>query len=274
MKLIAVGDNVTDLYIDHNVYYPGGNAVNVAVNCKRNGMDEVAYIGVFGDDENARHLKSCLDLEKIDYSRSRTAYGETRIPRVNLNEEGDRVFAGGNPNSVQHILRLGLTSDDLEYIAAFDTCHTSCFSRIESELERLQKACDVSFDFSELRYHREGYLESVCPYVKYAFFSGTQMTRRDIDTLFSRCHAMGTDVVGVTLGSHGAVFSQNGKVYTQGIKPVQAVDTMGAGDSFIAGFLTEFLRSGGDMPNSLDYAADRAANTCTISGAFGYPHKA
>lgn len=34
MKLIAVGDNVTDCYLDEGIYYPGGNAVNVAVDCK------------------------------------------------------------------------------------------------------------------------------------------------------------------------------------------------------------------------------------------------
>ena len=273
MKLIAVGDNVTDLYVDQNVYYPGGNAVNVAVNCKRNGMDEVAYIGVFGDDENARHLKNCLDLEGVDYRRSRKAYGETRIPRVNLDASGDRVFAGGNPASVQQILRLCLTPDDLDYIRGFDVCHTSCFSRIEPELEKLSPGCDVSYDFSELRYHGEGYLEKVCPYVKFAFFSGSGMSRAEVRALFDRCHALGAEVAGVTMGSRGAVFSHRGTEYEQGIKPVKAVDTMGAGDSFIAGFLTEFLRSGGDMSRSLDYAADRAAHTCTIGGAFGYPHK-
>ena len=48
MKLIAVGDNVTDCYVDEGVYFPGGNAVNVAVNCRRNGAGQVEYIGIFG----------------------------------------------------------------------------------------------------------------------------------------------------------------------------------------------------------------------------------
>ena len=46
MKLIAVGDNVTDCYLDEGIYYPGGNAVNVAVDCKRDGAEKVNYIGV------------------------------------------------------------------------------------------------------------------------------------------------------------------------------------------------------------------------------------
>lgn len=32
MRLIAVGDNVTDSYVEQGVYYPGGQAVNVAAN--------------------------------------------------------------------------------------------------------------------------------------------------------------------------------------------------------------------------------------------------
>lgn len=35
MKLIAVGDNVTDCYLNEGVFYPGGCCVNVAVNSKR-----------------------------------------------------------------------------------------------------------------------------------------------------------------------------------------------------------------------------------------------
>ena len=31
MKLICIGDNVVDCYLDEGVCYPGGDAVNVAV---------------------------------------------------------------------------------------------------------------------------------------------------------------------------------------------------------------------------------------------------
>ena len=46
---------------------------------------------------------------------------------------------------------------------------------------------------------------------------------------------------------------------------------MGAGDSFIAGFLTNY----GDTKNmkeALSFAAAKAAATCRIHGGFGYPH--
>ena len=73
-KMIAVGDNVVDCYLDDHVYYPGGNAVNVAVNCRRDGIEDVAYIGMFGNDGKAEHLKWALTQENVHFERSRTMY--------------------------------------------------------------------------------------------------------------------------------------------------------------------------------------------------------
>ena len=93
--LIAVGDNVTDCYLDEGAFYPGGNAVNVAVNCKRNGAEEAAYLGVFGNDINAQHLKDCLEKEGVRYDLSRTVIIQSSQPGVTLDENGDRIFVEG-----------------------------------------------------------------------------------------------------------------------------------------------------------------------------------
>ena len=269
MRMIAVGDNVTDCYIDQKLYYPGGNAVNVAVNCKRCGFDEVAYIGVFGNDENAAHIKWALDEEGVTWERSRTMYAISGRPGVSLNKDGDRVFTGGPKDTAQHIVRLRLVPEDLDYIKTFDVCHTSCFSSIEPELAAMKESCQVSFDFSERR--DETYLNATCPHLRFAFFSGSDLSDDEVFRLMDTCHALGTEIVGVTQGSRGAVFSQNGTRYRQGIHKTEVVDTMGAGDSFIAGFLTGFTR-GDSMEAALDYAAKRSALTCTFYGGFGYPH--
>lgn len=270
MKIIAIGDNVTDCYLDQSVYYPGGNCINVAVNCKRNGASECAYIGIFGNDEKGDHIKWALDQENISYNHSRTMIGISGQPRVNLTSDGDRVFVGGPKNTVQHVVRLRLIQEDLDYISKFDICHTSCFSSIETELPKIKKKCNISFDFSENR--EKEYLNIVCPHIKFAFFSGSDLSLSDIKTLIQICHSLGTEIVGVTRGSKGALFSKNGELFEQGIKPTQVVDTMGAGDSFIAGFLTHYTEKK-NMEEALNFAATCAAKTCSIDGAFGYPHK-
>lgn len=268
MKLIAIGDNVTDCYMDEGVYFPGGNAVNVAVNCKKNGMEQVHYLGVFGDDEKADYIKKCLEEEGVTFERSRKVYAHTASPRVCL-RDGDRVFAPGPRDSCQHLFAMKLVKEDLEMIRGYDICHTSCYSNLEYELPQLQKFCRISFDFSDMR--EQEYLERTCPYLSLAFFSGSDLTEEACLELMKRVHALGTELVGITRGAEGAVFSDGKQICRQGIKKVEAVDTMGAGDSFIAGFLTAY-GDGKGMEKALVYAAERSALTCTVRGGFGHPH--
>ena len=269
MKMISVGDNVADCYVDDHLFYPGGNAVNVAVNCKRRGFDEVAYIGIFGNDVKAQHIKNSLTQEQVNFQLSRTVYAPSGQPRVTINNEGDRVFLPGPRNSAQHLFKLRLTEEDLNYIRSFDVCHSSCYSSLEDELPKIAERCEVSFDFSEFK--DPTYIKKVCPYVKYAFFSGSDLSEEEISTLQALCHECGTEIVGVTRGSKGACFSKNGKQYNQSINEVNVVDTMGAGDSFIAGFLTSYVKDQ-NIESALSFAAESAAITCTVNGGFGYPH--
>ncbi|MDR2103538.1 MAG: PfkB family carbohydrate kinase [Treponema sp.] len=270
MKFIAVGDNVVDCYLDQRLYYPGGNAVNVAVNCARHGASPAAYIGVFGDDPEAEHIKRCLDQEGIGWEYSRKVYAPSGHPGVNLSPEGDRIFVGGPKDTAQHIFRIRLIPRDLEYIHRFDLCHTSCYSGIEPELPALAAACPLSFDFSTAA--EENYIRTVAPHLKFAFFSGSELGEKRIGEIMDLCHNLGTEVVGITLGSQGALFSRQGKRYRQRVKPVEpVVDTMGAGDSFIAGFLVYYFKTQ-NMEESLDFAASAAAETCGFYGGFGYPH--
>lgn len=269
MKIICVGDNVVDCYVDQGVYYPGGNAVNVAVNCKRYGFDESAYVGIFGNDDKAEHIKWALSREGVTYDRSRTMIGESGQPRVNLTPEGDRVFIGGPKNTVQHTVRLRLIQEDLEYISKFDICHTSCYSSLELELPNIKKYCSISFDFSNIS--DDEYLRNVCPNIDFGFFSGSDLSFDKIKKVIDTCHYLGTRIVGITLGSKGAIFSKDGEIFEQGIFETDVVDTMGAGDSFIAGFLSSYIKHE-DMVKALDFAAKSAANACNFHGGFGYPH--
>lgn len=271
MRLIAVGDNVVDCYLDEGLYYPGGNAVNVAVGCKRSGGD-AAYLGVFGNDEEAKHIKWALTQEHVPHTYSRVVEAFSGHPGVSLTPDGDRVFVGGPKDTAQHIVRLRLTPKDLEYVATFDICHTSCYSSIEYELPFLQKVCDLSFDFSS-DHTDEEYLALVCPYIRFAFFSGSNLIQNQMDALISKVHSYGVEVIGITRGSDGATFSQQQgnqiKRFHQGIKSANVIDTMGAGDSFIAGFLTHYFDHA-HMETALDFAASRAAKTCEEKGGFGY----
>lgn len=100
MKLIAVGDNVVDYYQDQETFYPGGNALNVAVLAKRLGH-ESSYIGIVGNDEAAAHLLNVLKLEQVNADYIRQAHGENGMAIVTLDEQGDRIFVRSNKGGIQ-----------------------------------------------------------------------------------------------------------------------------------------------------------------------------
>lgn len=261
---------MTDCYVDEGVYFPGGNAVNVAMNCKKNGAARVNYIGVFGDDDRADYIKECLTEEGVEFLRSRKVCAHTAQPRVYL-KDGDRVFGPGPRDSCQHLFAIKLVTEDMDLIREFDICHTSCYSNLEYELPALSRICQVSFDFSDKR--DDAYLERVCPYLTFAFFSGSDLEKDRCQALLRKARELGVKIAGITRGAKGAIFYDGENFYHQGIKETEVVDTMGAGDSFIAGFLTAY----GDkkpIKEALDYAACRSALTCTVRGGFGHPHKA
>lgn len=68
--------------------------------------------------------------------------------------------------------------------------------------------------------------------------------------------ALGPEEVVVKLGSHGAAVGTTGGIWSVDAHSVEVVDTVGAGDAFVAGYLTCRLR--GDEPAD----ALRTANTC------------
>jgi fructoselysine 6-kinase len=267
MKLVTIGDNVVDYYKDKDMIYPGGNALNVAVLSKRYGAETSSYMGIVGNDLPASHVLEALKNEEITISKVRQAVGENGMAVVTLNEEGDRVFLKGNQGGIQKKLSLRLTEEDYEFIQLHDLAHSSCYSYFEHALPELSKYIPISFDFSTNR--SKDYLDLVCPYIKKAFFSGNDLDREKCEKLIDTVHAYGVEIVGVTRGSEGALFSRNGIRYTQSIVPVDVVDTLGAGDSFISKFLVE-ISTHDNMELALAEAAKAAAKTCTIFGAFGY----
>ena len=67
LRVIGIGDNFVDCYIDTSTIYPGGNSVNFSVYARQMGF-ESAYCGVFANDDEAKLIQGVLDDIGIDYS--------------------------------------------------------------------------------------------------------------------------------------------------------------------------------------------------------------
>lgn len=279
MRLIAVGDNVTDTYLDEGMYYPGGQAVNVSVDAMLSGAQGAGYLGVFGDDDRADYIRGVLADKGVSCERCRRAYAPTARPGVRL-VDGERVFQSGPRDSCQHLFAMNIVREDLALLATYDVCHLTNEAHLESELATIRQSVPVSFDFSTDR--DEAYLELVCPNVDIAFFSGADLAPEQVHALARRACELGVRVAVVTRGADGAYALERALPADGGAQPswiehevsaceAQVVDTMGAGDSFAAAFLVRYYDTH-DLAAALAFAAERAAVTCGVRGAFGCGH--
>jgi fructoselysine 6-kinase len=263
MKLIGVGDNVLDHYMDQDLMYPGGNAVNVAVYARKLGV-ETAYLGSVGKDEPGRWLTQALTKEGVDVSRVKELEGKTNICHVAL-VEGDRTFVGSDGGASDELF---LSEADFAYISEFDLVHSSIYSRLEDQLEDLSKASKrLTFDFSNDS--TASYREKVLPWLTAAFFSGSDLSEEELEGLFLECRQAGVELCLVTRGSQGAILEYKGTKYYQGITPTEVVDTLGAGDGFIAALLVALYDQKLDPQTSMKKASEFAAKVCSDYGAFG-----
>lgn len=279
MKVIGYGDNVVDRYLNKNKMFPGGNCINFSVYAKKIGINS-AYLGVFGEDVEAKRIQKALEEFGVDTSRCEVELGSvTERCDVNINENGNRVFVQFDEREELHGIKI-LTDEDLEYLREFDLIHCSCYAEEESEIPKLQNMPGLrAFDFSEEdEYRTDEYLEKICPYIDFALFSCEGMKTIEIKKLLEQIHEKGVRYVLATMGSEGQMFFDGIEYYHGEAKYIQAIDTMGAGDSFFTAFLMSLLKAGWSrkqqatkemIQNAFMFAADFAANNCLIEGSFG-----
>jgi 2-dehydro-3-deoxygluconokinase len=77
----------------------------------------------------------------------------------------------------------------------------------------------------------------------------------------------------IKLGIHGALAQIDGELFRQDAIAVEAVDTVGAGDAFVAGYLAEFV-NGLSPARMLETAATTGAFACLVPGDWeGFPRR-
>lgn len=235
MKFACVGDNCIDVYQNQNKWYCGGNPVNVAVYTVRSGV-AASYVGVVGSDEYGRFMIDSLNAHGVDTSHVKTLHGETAKSFINL-VDGERVFCGYHPGVLQDFT---LSDSDIQFIAQHDVLVSGHWGNIHARLPEIRATgIPIAFDFATKLW--DEVYESAIPYVDYAFFSGEQDDSYTRDTLESMCK-WGVRVAVCTLGEHGSLAYDGKQFYEFGIIPTEVKDTMGAGDSYIAGFLIGVLK--------------------------------
>ncbi|MFD0670844.1 PfkB family carbohydrate kinase [Cohnella sp. GCM10027633] len=260
---------------------PGGAPANVLAALSKWGK-KTAFIGKVGDDPFGRFLTDTLEACGIQTKGVvRTVEASTTLAFVHLDERGDRMFSFvRNPGA-----DMLLTDKDVDYtiVGKSKIFHFGSISMtnepastatIKAVIVAKANGAVVSFD-PNLRFPLWNTLEHAKDKIRIgltytdvlkiseeelAFLTGTNDLVQGSQSIFRE---YGVRIILVTLAEKGC-FVRNGDVaFSVPGFPADAVDTTGAGDAFLGGFLYQLLERGcriDDLSESDLYAMTRFAN--------------
>lgn len=240
---------------------PGGAPANVAVGLQRLGAPS-GFIGQVGDDPFGHWLRETIAREGVDVSqlavsaqaRTTIAFVATRLDGKKdicfyRNPGADAQFSASQlaPALFQNarLFHCGSVSLSLE------PCRTAQFEAVRLAREA---GTLISFDpnwrpslWSDFDLARDliWQMMPLCDIVKVAdeeweFVTGTA----DFEAGAAKIRACGPKLVVITRGSEGAHFDFDGASGEVPGFAVEAVDTLGAGDAFVAGLLFQLHQLG------------------------------
>jgi len=259
----SAGDNCVDHYLSPvDKHFLGGNAVNVAVALQRAGC-QTSYVGFVGNDNDGTRMIKGLRDEGVDVSHVQVLSGNTAFTKVRLNSSGDREFIHEDLGPVND---FNLTPDDILFILSHRLVHNTWLGKTENFLRDFKQAGNVivSLDYGERSSMK--YIEETISCVDISFFSVPENEYREAEDLVKRMYEKGPKMVIATAGSQGS-YCFNGSIIFEPAVPVDVVDTLGAGDSYIGTFLAHFLK-GKNIHTCMKNASLAAAKTCTQFGAW------
>lgn len=252
MKIAAVGFCCIDEYKELGRRYPTGNGVDCVINLAKKGIS-ASVVSAVGNDEYGKEMFEVLKHYGIDASHLHVREGKTSLMEMGLNGN-DRVHLYNHRGVMAD---FALTPEDVAFIKQHEYLHTDYDGRIAPQLQEFRKAgVKVVFDFS-VHYQKRENTDAIMKETDYAFLS---YERRDsfIEDYLRRAKALGAGIVTATLGENGSLCYDGERFYEQPAIPAEVVNTVGAGDSFVAGFMYGVMQ-GWDIPRCL-YSGTETAN--------------
>ncbi|MDD3174650.1 MAG: fructoselysine 6-kinase, partial [Herbinix sp.] len=230
MKMAAIGFCCIDIYENINKRYATGNGIDCIVNLAKKGIS-TSVVSVVGTDEYGKEMINLCEEYKIDTSHLQVKEGATSIYRMALKDGWDRVHL----ENIEGVMAdYTPTPEDIEFVKKHEYVHTDLTGKVLHLLPEFKEAgCKIIFDFSVNKEKKN--MEKVLPYVHCAFFS-CEKKENSIKEFLKEAKSYGADYVIATFGEEGSMCYDGINFYENGIIKVPVVNTVGAGDSFIAGF--------------------------------------
>ncbi len=235
MRLAAIGSNCIDYYVnlEGGKPFPGGGPVNMAVYTIRLG-GSASYIGPVGNDAYGEVMSSAIKAKGVDCSHLTVREGLTSVTTVEL-VNGDRRFTAYEEGVLKG---YSLSEEELDFIAKnHDVIVSDSWGDVANNFERLKaRGIPTAYDASTAPGGIKA--QKVLPHCDYFFFSSNDGDCRTVRELMKLLHSLGPKLVIAMLGEEGSLCFDGKDFHKYGIVVCdKLVDTLGAGDSYISGFL-------------------------------------
>ena len=257
----ALGDNCVDIYLDLDLWYCTGNVVDFGVHMQRLGIP-VSIITTTGNDSYGNAMREMFQREKLDTSHLKIAEGNTARSYMKLIDK-ERIYDKWDGGVMDTI---SFSEEDIAFAKSHDLVHSAMWGNAHMHLPEIHSSGTLtSFDYAdEFLSDGSDIFEQTIEHVDFAFFS-FERDKKEVRDFLQRTVARGPRLAVATFGSEGRL-AWDGTVFIHcGIMPSDLVNTIGAGDSYIAGFMHGIL-SGMGVADCMTQGARVAAETVSVFG--------
>lgn len=244
---------------------PGGKGANQAVACARAGA-AVKFVGCVGTDEHGGTLRRALQADGIDTAHLRRVHAPTGAAFVTVAASGENaIVVSGGANDVLDSADLpdltGVThlilqlESPLPTVCAFAQAAHDAGVHVTLNAAPAQALPDSLLRLVDLLVVNAGELAAL----------GAAQAGLDLEGQLKALAGRGPRAIVVTLGADGAACWSDGRVHRTAAFGVQAVDTTGAGDTFVGVLVASLSRL--PLAAAVRRATAAAALSCTQPGA-------
>jgi fructoselysine 6-kinase len=251
----TVGDNTIDEYVGaESKSFVGGNALNVAIRLRQLGS-ACRYAGAVGADPAGERVRASLESHDVMTDGLVTLPGRTSVSRIRVDATGDRAF---DYEDFAVCADYRPDEDELAKLSRCAVVHIGMLpgaadvrGRLSGRGVLVSQDCAVSPGYDRL---------------DVAFCSAGQDGPR-ARRLAAEAIDGGATLAVVTCGAVGSLAFDGRSWWQVPAVPVDVIDTTGAGDSYIAGFLVA-RAAGSGVEQAMWSGARAAASTCGHLGGW------
>ncbi|MBU2998194.1 carbohydrate kinase [Cellulophaga baltica] len=276
-NITCFGEVLWDEFPEHKKI--GGAPLNVAIRLKSFG-NNVSMISKIGADKDGREIFEFIKENEVNTDGIQVDDKlKTGNVKVVLNAKGSASYSIMFPRAWDNIDLTAIAEKIVKSSEAF--VYGSLVARDETSKNTLYELLKVAkYKIFDVNLREPHYTKAVllhlmnqADFIKFnddeifeisAMF-GSKSKSLDQSILFI-AEKTNTKTICVTKGKHGAILYVEGKLYHNSGYLITVVDTVGAGDSFLAGLISNLLNNE-DPQKAIDYACAIGALVASKAGA-------